>query len=52
MRYNPCRHRYVLDLFSGSGGVGRAAIREGADARFFDVQNGPDGDLLDPHLPR
>lgn len=35
----------VLDLYSGAGGVGKAAVRLGANARFFELSHGPEGDL-------
>ena len=37
---------YIADLFSGTGGIARAARRSGWPSRVWDTKNGAAGDLL------
>ena len=39
--------RYTLDLYSGTGGVARAAVQQGCNARAYDRSHGPAEDLTD-----
>ena len=44
------RCRTMLDVFSGRGGLARAARRHGWRVREVDILNGPTHDLTDPNL--
>ena len=44
---NKCQGKYVMDLFSGAGGVGRAVARFGYRCKQWDLNFGKEHDLTD-----
>ena len=47
-----CRGRYVMDLFSGEGGVSRACVKLGFNAKQWDIKFGASHDLTSPSAVR
>ena len=49
---NKCQGKYVMDLFSGAGGVGRAVARFGHRCKQWDLNFGKEHDLTDQKVLR